>query len=111
MSKEQYISYLLLSQAFNTISVIMLLHTFNIISLIPSMRKGYYVIPDSKRKGKKTKLDMCKINKQMHEKHIDQLSLPQARDHNAVIITRTKSKARLNMKLNRYNGQNSQFKT
>ena len=45
MPKEQYLSYLPLSQTLINISVIMLLHTFNIISLIPSMRKGNYVIP------------------------------------------------------------------
>ena len=28
---------------------------------------------------KKDEINVCKINKQMHEKHIDQLSLPQAR--------------------------------
>ena len=44
MLKEQYISYLPLLQTLNNISVIMLLHTFNIISLIPSMCKGNYVI-------------------------------------------------------------------
>ena len=36
-------------------------------------------IPDAKRKRKTTEIDACKINKQMHEMHIDQLSLPQAR--------------------------------
>ena len=44
MLKEQYISYLPLLQTLNNISVIMLLHTFNIISLIPRMCKGNYVI-------------------------------------------------------------------
>ena len=44
MLKEQYISYLPLLQTLNNISVIMLLHPFNIISLIPSMCKGNYVI-------------------------------------------------------------------
>ena len=42
--KEQYISYLPLLQTLNNILVIMLLHTFNIISLILDMRKGDYVI-------------------------------------------------------------------
>ena len=42
--KEQYISYLPLLQTLNNISVIMLLCTFNIISLILDMRKGDYVI-------------------------------------------------------------------
>ena len=42
--KEQYISYLPLIQTLNNISVIMLLGTFNIISLILDMRKGDYVI-------------------------------------------------------------------
>ena len=46
MLKEQYISYLQLPQTLNDISVIMFLHTFNIISLIPSTRKGNYVIHD-----------------------------------------------------------------
>ena len=36
-------------------------------------------IPDIKRKRKRTEINACKINKQTHEKHIDQLSLPQAR--------------------------------
>ena len=31
-------------------------------------------IPDTR-----TEIDACKVNKQMHEKHIDHLSLPQAR--------------------------------
>ena len=44
MLKEQYISYLPLLQTLYNILVIMLLHTFNIISLIPSMCKGNYVI-------------------------------------------------------------------
>ena len=44
MLKEQYKSYLPVSQTLNSILVIMLLHTFNIISFIPSMRKGNYVI-------------------------------------------------------------------
>ena len=34
--------------------------------------------PDTKRKSKRTKLNACKVNKQMHEKHIDQLPLPKA---------------------------------
>ena len=42
--KEQYISYLPLLQTLNNISVIMLLCTFNIISLILDMRKGDFVI-------------------------------------------------------------------
>ena len=42
--KEQYISYLSPLQTLNNISVIMLLHTFNIISLILDVRKGDYVI-------------------------------------------------------------------
>ena len=42
--KEQYISYLPLLQTLKNISVVMLLHTFNIISLILDMRKGDYVI-------------------------------------------------------------------
>ena len=34
--------------------------------------------PDTKRKGKKTESNACKVNKQMQEKHIDRpaLSLP-----------------------------------
>ena len=35
--------------------------------------------PDNKRKSKWTEIDRCKINKQMHKKHTDQLSLRQAR--------------------------------
>ena len=31
--------------------------------------------PDTSRKSKRTKINACKINKQMHKKHIDQLSL------------------------------------
>ena len=42
--KEQYISYLPLLQTLNNIPVIMLLRTFNIISLILDMCKGDYVI-------------------------------------------------------------------
>ena len=42
--KEQYISYLPLLQTLNNSSVIMLLRTFNIISLILDVRKGDYVI-------------------------------------------------------------------
>ena len=42
--KEQYISYLSLLQTFNNISVIMRLHTFNIISPILDVRRGDYVI-------------------------------------------------------------------
>ena len=42
--KEQYISYLPFLQTLNNISVIMLLRTFNIISLILDVRKGDYVI-------------------------------------------------------------------
>ena len=42
--KEQYISHLPFLQTLNNISVIMLLCTFNIISLILDMRKGDYVI-------------------------------------------------------------------
>ena len=42
--KEQYISYLPLLQILNNISIIMLLYTFNIISLILDMRKSDYVI-------------------------------------------------------------------
>ena len=44
MPKEQYISYLPLSKTRNNISVLMFLLTFIIIPLIPSMRKGNYVI-------------------------------------------------------------------
>ena len=33
---------------------------------------------DTKRKRKRTNIKACKINKQMHEKYIDQLALPQA---------------------------------
>ena len=40
--------------------------------------------PDTKRKRKRTKINACKINKQMHEKYIDQLSLfPKRGDRNA----------------------------
>ena len=46
--KEQYISYLPLLQTFNNISAIILLHTFNIISFLPSMCKGNYIIADNK---------------------------------------------------------------
>ena len=45
--KEQYISYLPFLQTLNNISVIMLLRTFNIISLILDVRKGDYVIEGS----------------------------------------------------------------
>ena len=57
--------------------------------------------PDTKRKRKRTKINACEINKQMHEKHIDQLSPPQARrpqlqkDRNNM---KTKSKERPNTK-------------
>ena len=34
--------------------------------------------PDTKRKSKRDDIDMCRINKQMYEKHIEQLSFPQA---------------------------------
>ena len=35
-------------------------------------------IPNTTREGKRTEeINMCKINKQIHEKHIHQLSLPQ----------------------------------
>ena len=44
--KEQYISYLSPLQTLNNISVIMLLRTFNIISLILDVRKGDYVIKE-----------------------------------------------------------------
>ena len=42
--KEQYISYLQFLQTLNNISVIMLLRSFNIISLMLDMCKGDYVI-------------------------------------------------------------------
>ena len=35
--------------------------------------------PETKRKSKGTEINARKINKQMHEKHMDQLSLLQAR--------------------------------
>ena len=35
-------------------------------------------MPDTKKKRKWTEFNAYKINKQMHEKHKDQLSLPQA---------------------------------
>ena len=39
--------------------------------------------PDTKRKRKMTKINACKtINKYIHEKQLDQLSLPQRDDHN-----------------------------
>ena len=34
---------------------------------------------DTKRKRKRTKINTCKINKQLHEKHIDHLPLLQVR--------------------------------
>ena len=43
--KEQYVSYLPLLQTLNNISVIMLLRTFNIISLTLDTCKGDYGIP------------------------------------------------------------------
>ena len=48
--------------------------------------------PDTKRKKKKTKINACKINKQMLEDHIDQLSLPQARCDHSANINRTGKK-------------------
>ena len=39
--------------------------------------------PDTKRKRKMTKTNMNETNKQMHEKHTDQLPLPKRGDHNA----------------------------
>ena len=52
--KEQYISYLSFLQTLNNVSVIMLLHTFNIISLIPRMCKGNYVISVTKSWNRNT---------------------------------------------------------
>ena len=54
--------------------------------------------PDTKRKRKRTEISACKINNQMHEKHIDQLCHPQSL-HNGKQdwkYTRTKCKVRLN---------------
>ena len=40
--------------------------------------------PDAKRKRKGAEINACKINKLMHEKHIDQLSLfPKRGEHSA----------------------------
>ena len=52
--------------------------------LIEKSRESHNHMPqpnsDSKRKRKRTQINACKINKQMHEKYIDQLSLSSLSD-------------------------------
>ena len=48
-------------------------------------------IPDTKRKRKMTEIDACKINKQMHAKHIDQLFLPLFPKRGHTMLNRTKT--------------------